>query len=118
MTKNQQQEPELDITTEEILNMDIKTLWKTTQIIKQQTNNKQTLKHIEQTKQGTRIPVLIWYFTEEWYEIYPESKKVRIRGHGKYQLEDFMQEKEHREQTMRTLLINHIETKGITKGRT
>lgn len=107
----------LDITTEEVLTWETKKLWNTINTIKNHEDAEINDEEINKTKNGINIECPIWYFTEEWYDIYPSSKKVKIRGHGKYSIKEFMKEKENRDSIMRKIIIKNIEQDEIIEGR-
>lgn len=62
-----------------------------------------------QVKHGINIQVPIWYITEDWYTIYPENKRVHIRGHGKISVNDYMEEIDKREDIMRKIILENSE---------
>jgi len=108
----------LDIQAEDVLMWESKKLWNLLKALSQDPEHKVPSKDLEKIKNGFRITVPIWYFTEEWFEIYPASKKVKIVGHGKYNLDDFMKEKEDRDALMRSTIISVLDDGGIVEGRT
>jgi hypothetical protein len=109
----------LDINSEDVLTWETKKLWNTVNTLRNDPDVKLKIEPLdyEQCKYGIRIKCPIWYFTEEWYEIYPSSKKVKITGYGKYDLPDFMQEKEERDNLLRTLIVDNIDDNGMIEGR-
>lgn len=68
-------------------------------------------------QEGIDIPVPIWHLTQEWYTLYPTSKKAHILGYGKYELRQFMQELENREKLMRQLIEEHLNQEETTTPR-
>ena len=62
-----------------------------------------------QVKNGIKINVPIWYYTEQWYELHPENKRVTIKGHGKHPINEFMEELDAREDIMRKVIIENNE---------
>ena len=100
-----------EITPEDIYTWEIKKLWNTFKTIDRKQNEDYIVRH------GERIKVPIWYFTEEWYELYPYSHKVKIQGYGKFMISDFMEEKEKREDLMRETIINALKKGTLIIGR-
>jgi len=107
----------IDITPEEIMTWETKKLWNTLNTIKNDNDNVVDDTDYKSIKYGINVLCMIWYFTEEWYEIYPSSRKVKIRGYGKYLLKDFMKEKESRDNMMREIILHNIGKDGIIEGR-
>lgn len=73
---------------------------------------------IEQVKNGVYLRFPIYYYTNKWFEEYPSSRTVNIKGHGKFQLTMFMKDKEARETIMRQVIINNVDDGSITTPRT
>lgn len=107
----------LNINPEDILTWETKKLWNTLNAIKNDKENNIDKEKYYKIKYGINIECPIWYITEEWYELYPSSKKTKIKGYGKYNLSDFMQEKENRDELMRQEIINNLNDEGIMEGR-
>lgn len=107
----------LEINPENVLIWETKKLWNTLNTLKNDPDINIDNKLYNKCKFGINIDCTIWYFTEEWYEIYPSSKKVKINGYGKFWLKDFMKEKEDRDSLMRNLIINNIDENGMIEGR-
>lgn len=105
----------IDINPEEVLTWNTTKLWYMFNIIKQNTEIDQDI--MEKVKNGINIKIPIWYITEEWYEIYPSTKKVAIKGHGKYELNHFMNEVEERDRIMKETIIENIDPGEIISPR-
>lgn len=110
-------------TAEELLEWDIKKLWECFKMLMQQ-ENEDGRKMIEEYKEendkiknGTIIKIPIYYITNEWYEEYPSSGRVKIYGFGKYMIESFEEEKEKRETLMREIISENMDTGGTTIPR-
>lgn len=99
----------------EVNTLEIQELWKYTQILKQEQEIDNTT--YNKIKNGIKITIPIWYFTEEWYELYPSSKKAKIHGYGKIPIETFMQEIEERETLMKTTIIQNLTDESPTEPR-
>lgn len=108
----------LDIHPEDILQWETKKLWNTLNSLKNDEDAQLNQENYYSIKHGLRIKIPIWYITEEWYEIYPSSKKVKIQGHGKFWLKDFMQEKEDRDSLMRSEILKNIDDGNMMEART
>jgi hypothetical protein len=107
----------LDINPEDVLVWETKKLWNVVKKITHDAEGTISEQDIASIKMGITMDVPIWYITEEWYEIYPASKKVKVQGFGKFQLVDFMQEKELRDNLMRNIILENIDENGIVTGR-
>lgn len=70
---------------------------------------------LRDVKNGYIINVDIRYYTKEWYTEYPKTKTVKIPGHGTYNLIDFLDDKEKREDTMRTALLEALHNPESTR---
>lgn len=106
-----------DANPEEILGWETKRLWNAISSLDNVDELNITKEELSHIRHGFKINVPIWYFTEEWYELYPASKKAKIRGYGKFKMEDFMQEKETRDAAMRNALLASIQSEGPITGR-
>lgn len=73
---------------------------------------------MQQVEQGLNIKFPIDYITQEWYEVYPTSRKAKIYGFGKISLQDFLEEKKARDRLMRQLIEEEIDKPGTTIPRT
>ena len=71
----------------------------------------------EQIKNGIKIKIPIIYLTNEWYEIYPSSRKAKILGYGKIPLNEFVEEKNMRETLLRKIISEQIDEGSITTPR-
>lgn len=107
----------LKVDEERVLNAETKELWNILNSMRNSPDNDIKASDYEKVKYGINLLVPIWYFTEDWYEIYPNSKKVAIRGHGKFSLDAFMDEKEERDSVMRGIIIENMDDEGIITGR-
>lgn len=112
----------IQTTPEEIINAGTGKLWNMFQIlIEEEDEQGRDLEElykeeIKQIKNGeNQIP--IWYITNKWYEEIPESKKIKVKGHGKYNIIEFMEDKGKRETIMRSILMENLEEGGMTEGR-
>jgi hypothetical protein len=106
-----------EINVEEVLTWETKKLWNTLNTLRNDTDNNITEEDYFLIKFGNKIKCPIWYFTENWYDIYPSSKRVGVKGHGKFYLKDFMDEKEDRDKLMRSIIIAHANANGVIEGR-
>lgn len=71
----------------------------------------------DKVKNGIKIKVPIWYFTEAWYELYPHTQTANIKGYGKFHINEFMEEKEAREQLMIEAIENELDEDTLTEAR-
>lgn len=101
--------------TDDVFTWTTQKLWNAVKQIQQETN--QYDKEIEKVKMGYLIQIPIWYITQEWYEMYPSTKRIKIYGHGKYEIKDFMEDLEQRETTMRNIILNE-QQEDTTDSRT
>lgn len=110
-------------TDTELINMNIGELWKlfNDTLAKEDENGRKLMEtyrnEYHYIKNGIKLRVLIQYLTKQWYEEYPTSKKVSIKGHGKFSLELFLWEKEEREHMMREIISRHLENETLTIPR-
>lgn len=111
----------IPVTAEEIIGMHTKQLWDTLQILlEEETENgdlEEVYKEEIQIIKYGKLNIPIWYITQKWFEEMPVNKKVKVLGHGKFDLEKFMEDKSKRDTIMRSILIENIEEGGITEGR-
>lgn len=109
---------------EELLSWGVKQLWTCfKQLMEDETEDGQKISVLYQdelykVKFGVKLKFPVWYMTNEWFEAYPTSKKVRIMGYGKIAITDFMEEKDSREAVMRKVIAELMDQGGITKPRT
>lgn len=68
-------------------------------------------------KNGFKIKFPIHYLIEEWYNLYPSTKRVSIQGYGKFKMDDFMEEVDKRKALLRTVIMENIEDDDYLKGR-
>lgn len=101
----------LNITEEDILKMPISELWDTAVIVVPE-------EHLEEIKNGIKMKIPIWYITEGWYELHPNSKTVKVQGYPKNSLIEFMEEIDERKARMRELIIDNLTDEDPTKPRT
>jgi len=94
-----------DVTRDDILSWDTNRLWNEIQLLD---NKEEYTVEISQVKFGDKIKIPIWWIMNEWYEIYPSSARIKIKGYGKYKIWSFMEEKEWRDNLMRNILIENI----------
>jgi hypothetical protein len=59
---------------------------------------------VQFVKEGVIIKVPIQWITKEFYQIYPQNKRVRIRGYGKYPLNKFYEDIDERKKLLRMIL--------------
>lgn len=107
----------IDINPEEVMDWNTTKLWNTLQTLRADEDSSISIEEYEQVKEGVRIKVPIWYITQEWYELYPSSKKMLILGFGKFRISDFMNEKDERDRIMRRLILENL-PEGVTAPRT
>lgn len=109
---------QIDLDPQDIISLETKRLWNILNTIKK--DSKSTIDNEEYylIKYGIKIKCPIWYLSEEWFELYPNTRKVSIKGYGKYKLNDFMNEKENRDNLMRSIIINNLNDDSIIEGRT
>lgn len=105
----------LNITETEVFNMSINKLWKVFNNIKEEIEIDKNVYYT--IKYGKFFKCVIHYLINEWYEIYPNSKKVYIRGYGKINLEVFMEELDYRETLLRKVIIDNIDNENIIENR-
>lgn len=108
--------------TDNIYEWDTKQLWNAFSTLLNTPTENGTLKkeyeeEYEKVRYGHKIKIPIYYLTQEWYTQKPYNKAVKIEGYGIYKLTDFMEELEHRENIMRTIIIENTEEGGISNPR-
>ena len=103
-----------DINPEEILTWDLEKLWNFYVMIKENRDDKE----YHQIKFGTKLIIPIRYLIEEWYEMYPTTKKVRVLGFGKFNITEFTDEIEEREKALRKAIEEEIQEDEIAEPRT
>lgn len=107
----------MNINPEEVLRMDTSTLWNTFLILNEESGeayNKERLL----IENGLVLQFPIYYITQDWFKIYPTRKRVKMDGHGKFEISEFMRELEERQKLMRTIILNELETGDISQPRT
>ena len=78
------------IQEDEILQWDTEKLWNAINMLD---NKEDYHEEIERIKFGRKVKIPIWYITNEWFEVYPSSAKIKILGYGKFKIWDFMEER-------------------------
>lgn len=108
----------ISVDREQILKWDIEQLWNACQILEEDEETPETdLKKIEQVKNGINIKVPIYYLIQEWFEVYPNNKRAKILGYGKYDMHEFMEEIETRNKIMRKIIHDNLEEEQSTEPR-
>ena len=108
----------INVDSEQILKWDIEQLWNACQILEEDEETHNTHIEIIQTvKEGIKIKVPIYYLIQEWWEVYPNTKRAKILGHGKYKIQDFMEEIETRTKLMRRIIYENIDNEQATTPR-
>lgn len=108
----------IDLDRENILKYDIEQLWNACQLLEEDPETLPEHKqNIQKAKNGIKIKVPIYHFIQEWFEIYPNTRKAKIIGYGKYELNDFMEEIETRNKIMRQILNENITDNTSTEPR-
>lgn len=74
-------------------------------------------KLLQQAKHGIKIKIPIYYITQEWYELYAPGKTVGVQGHGKYNMQEFMDEIEEREKLLRKIILENQGQDDPTEAR-
>lgn len=105
-----------EINPEDVIMWSTRKLWNMFEIIVNKEKGYEKQK--QQVKFGINLEFPIHYITQEWYELYPASKKASIKGYGKFPLQEFMDEIEQREEIMKEIIIENIEKEEITSPRT
>lgn len=100
----------------DIYSMDTETLWNIFLEINEET--KEYKKEMDMVRNGINISFPIQYLINEWFEIYPASKRVTIKGYGKFEITKFMEEKEEREKIMRKTIAQEALSKEVEEPRT
>jgi len=95
-------------TVEEIYAMNTRELWNAFKRIVTETGKEYENEEF-MVKQGIDLNIPIWYFTEEWYTLYPENKRAAIKGYGKYEIKKLMEEIDKREDIMRKTILENNE---------
>lgn len=70
-----------------------------------------------EVKFGCTIDFDIMYITNEWFEVFPSSKRMKMYGHGKLHLKDFDNEVQLRKNVMRDQISKEIDNSDIIEGR-
>lgn len=113
----------LDYDSDLLYEYDLKKLWAVLQTLLEQeddegTENKEKYYlEVKQIKEGIDLKIPIWYLTNEWYDLYPSTKRVRVKGHGKISINKFMEEKEARETLIRNILLEEYDDGSNTTPR-
>lgn len=55
----------------------------------------------------------IHYINNEWYDLYPDHKIAIIRGFGKVNIDELLDEIDNREQLMRKIIIENTDEEDI-----
>lgn len=102
---------------EDILTWDIEQLWNAINTIEGVKDDYKQL--YQKIKWGFRLKCRITYLFPErkWYEEFANSGRVNIQGHGKFKINDFIDEVEKREETMRKILYENWEIQGPGEAR-
>lgn len=101
---------------DEIFNWDSKQLWNAFKQLYEDGDIESDV--YKQVKFGIKfLNVPIWFITNDWVEILPSGKYVNIMGIGKFDLNEYMEEKEKREELMRRFIYENCEKEDILKPR-
>lgn len=100
---------------DEIYSWEIGELWNAINLLEEE-EKQDNEEDLEKVKYGIRIRVPIIYLIKGWYEEHPESKRITIKGHGKYDIVEFHDEVDEREAMMRQIILDSIE-EGSTEPR-
>lgn len=100
----------------EILEWDTEKLWNAVQQIKAELEK--TPRGYEKAKNGIRINFPIQYIIKQWYEEYPSTRRAKIIGYGKVNIQELEDEIEERNTIMRQIIIEHTDDEEATKPRT
>lgn len=96
----------------EILKWNIRSLWQNfRRICREEINEKGEMiykKEFNTVRDGIKLKVDIRWITNEWYAVHPKSEQVKIIGKGVHNLIEFMEEKEGREDIMRTVILETL----------
>lgn len=106
-----------NITEEEIENIEtwgIAELWNIFRLGEPETDKEHLLK--ERIKNGFNMNIDIRWIINEWYEAFPKTNTIKIKGFGTRKLDSFLDEKELREDEMRKNIIDNLNT-GVTEPR-
>lgn len=92
---------------DKVYEWDLTTLWEILNTLE-----KEELQEYEEEyykiKFGYNVMVPISYLTENYYEDYPTTKKVKVLGYGKYNFQDFYDELDERKHAMRQIILDNI----------
>lgn len=73
---------------------------------------------IELIKNGINIKIPIIYIIKGWTEEHPETKRISIKAHGKYDITEYYDEVQERNNMMRQIILENIEEDEPNKPRT
>lgn len=107
---------------DEIYEWEIEKLWNTIKTYEDEETERGKIKkiykkEIETIKNGINLKIPIWYLIKGWYIEYPNTKRVQVKGHGKVNIIEFMEEKERRENILRTIILENLEENTATEPR-
>lgn len=99
----------------EVLEWQTEKLWNAVQAIKLEIGK--TPRNYDEIKNGRNINFPIQYIINEWYEMYPTTKKAKILGYGKVEIQQLLDEIEDRNTMMRQIIIDHATDDDPTTPR-
>lgn len=99
---------------QEIMEMETEKLWNTIQVKIRSEEINITKTELNTIKEGKKLKFPIYYLTNKWYSVYPETKSIEVDGYGRVDIKEFMEEKEERDAIMRHALIRSIDDEATT----
>lgn len=80
-------------------------------------NPEQYQQEIRIIDNGRRIRIPLIYIIEKYYTPRPNTKTVKVKGYGTYNIVKFDEEIKERENLMRTIILENMQNESPTEGR-
>lgn len=72
---------------------------------------------IDLVENGVKIKIPLLYIINNYYKPFPSSKRVLIKGYGRYNIMAFDKEVKYRENLLRQMILNNIDDESPTESR-
>lgn len=108
---------------DDIYEWTLEKLWKTVKTYEEEYTEKeitlkqQYKKELQIVKNGIKLKLPIHYLIYGWYTEYPNTKGVKVQGHGVFNIMEFLEERERRENILRTIILENLEDESTTEPR-
>lgn len=107
----------IEISEADILKMEIAELYDTLKMMQESEDLEEYEEEIREIEEGIDIKIPIIYLTNEWYEPYPSTKRVKVMGFRKYEINEFFKEKSAREAKMRVIILENLGNEHPAEAR-